>query len=83
MNLQSVFVAPRTDVEELLADIFAEVLQVEKVTVLRRTFFTSAANHRRRFKSFRVYCDLFQVEVPLRLFILEAPTVIEFCRSPA
>jgi surfactin family lipopeptide synthetase C len=84
---QPAFVAPRTDVEELLASVWAEVLQVENVGI-EDNFFQSGGQSLTAIQVISRVRDLFLIEVPLRC-IFEAPTVsrfaevlVEFEQSP-
>ena len=67
------FVAPATPVEELLAAIWAEVLQVERVG-LHDNFFELGGHSLAANRVLSRVCSAFQIKLPLR-DLLEVPTV--------
>ena len=72
------YVAPRTPVEELLANIFAEVLRLEKVGT-DESFFDLGGHSLLATKVISRVREAFRVEVALRA-LFERPTVAEFAR---
>jgi len=69
------FVAPETEVEELLAEIWAELLELERVSVLA-DFFDLGGHSLLLPQLFARMSEVFQLDLPLRL-VVEAPTVAE------
>ncbi|MBW3570370.1 MAG: amino acid adenylation domain-containing protein [Gemmatimonadetes bacterium] len=67
------YVAPSTTVEEVLAEIWAEVLNVERVGV-RDDFFQLGGHSLRATRVLTRLRQTFQAEVPLRAFF-QAPTI--------
>jgi amino acid adenylation domain-containing protein len=67
------YVAPRTPVEELLAEIWAEVLKLHKVGI-RDNFFELGGHSLLATQVISRLCNSFKVEVPLRA-LFESPTV--------
>jgi len=72
-ELADAFVAARTPVEELLAQIWAKVLGVEKVGI-HDNFFELGGHSLLATQVFSRLCDTFAVELPLRC-LFESPTV--------
>lgn len=73
--LEAVFVAPRTQGEEILAAIWADVLVVGKIGV-RDNFFLLGGDSLKATQVMARLRDLFQVEFPLRM-IFQSPTLEE------
>jgi acyl carrier protein len=67
--------APRTAVEEVLCDIWSEVLQVERVGV-SESFFELGGHSLLATQLISRVRDAFQIELPLRT-LFEKPTVAE------
>jgi amino acid adenylation domain-containing protein len=67
------FVAPRTPVEKLVADIWAEILRVEQVSI-HDNFFEIGGHSLLATRVTTRLRDAFQIELPLRT-IFEEPTV--------
>ena len=72
------YVAPRTPVEETMADIWADLLRVERPGVDDNFFDLGGHSLRATTLVYRVL-QVFQVELPLR-GIFDFPTLGEFCR---
>jgi amino acid adenylation domain-containing protein len=72
-QLAEAYVAPRTPVEERLARIWSEVLQVERVGV-QDSFFALGGHSLNAMQVIARVRDAFQVELPLRP-LFESPTV--------
>jgi acyl carrier protein len=72
-ELEIAFVAPRTPAEEVVASIWAEVLEMERVGVYDN-FFDLGGHSLRAVWVISQLRDVFQVEVPLRS-LFERPTI--------
>ncbi|MFZ5515905.1 MAG: amino acid adenylation domain-containing protein [Candidatus Zhuqueibacterota bacterium] len=77
-ELESVFVAPRTPAEELIADIWSQVLHVRKVGAFD-SFFELGGHSLLATQVVSRVRDVFQVELPLRS-LFESPTVAAFAQ---
>ena len=67
------FVAPRTPIEEMVAEIFVEVLGSERVGI-HDDFFALGGHSLLATRALAQLEDLFALEIPLRV-LFEAPTV--------
>jgi amino acid adenylation domain-containing protein/non-ribosomal peptide synthase protein (TIGR01720 family) len=74
-DLQSAYVAPRTPVEEMLANIYAQLLGVERVSV-RDSFFDLGGHSLLATQLVSRLREFFQLELPLRE-LFEATSVAE------
>ena len=72
-KLEGAFVAPRTPVEEVLAGIWSEVLEVDQVGI-HDNFFELGGHSLKATKVHSRLCEAMQIEMPLRE-LFEAPTV--------
>ena len=72
-ELEKSYVAPRTPVEETLAGIWAEVLQLERVGI-HDNFFHLGGHSLKVTQVLSRVCNTFDVELPL-CSVFEAPTV--------
>jgi thioester reductase-like protein len=77
-ELTETFVAPRNPLEEVLTNIWAEVLGLERVGI-HDNFFELGGHSLLTVKLIFRVREVFQVELPLRN-LFEAPTVAEFAR---
>ncbi|HSF30804.1 MAG TPA: amino acid adenylation domain-containing protein [Candidatus Tectomicrobia bacterium] len=77
-SLLEAFVAPRTPIEELLADIWASVLKVESIGI-HDNFFDLGGHSLLAVQVISRLRRLFQVDVPLRV-LFDAPTVASLAR---
>ena len=75
-ELEEAFIAPRGPVEEAIADIWADVLRLERVGA-RDNFFSLGGHSLLAAQVVNRLRDAFRVDVPLRVFF-EAPTVADF-----
>ena len=76
---ETAYVAPRTPVEEGLAQIWAELLHVERVGV-HDDFFELGGHSLLAARVMARVCDVFQVQVPLRR-LFEKPTVADLAEG--
>ncbi|WP_414517210.1 amino acid adenylation domain-containing protein [Nostoc sp. PCC 9305] len=79
LNANENFVAPRTPIEERVAEIWSNVLSLKKIGV--HDNFLELGGH--SLLAFQILCrirDIFQVELPMRHFF-EAPTISEIADS--
>ena len=70
------FVAPRTETEELLAEIWTEVLQIDRIGVYDN-FFDMGGHSLLVTRTIGRVRDAFEVHLPLRT-LFEAPTIAQF-----
>jgi acyl carrier protein len=77
--VESLFVAPRTAVEEVMAGLFAEILGGERVGV-RDNFFALGGHSLLATRLMMKLRSVFGVEVPLRA-LFESPTVEGMCAA--
>lgn len=73
-ELSLTFVEPRTPTEKTLAEIWAEVLEIEQVSIHDNFFFNLGGNSLLATQVMSRIRETFQVELPLRHFF-ETPTV--------
>jgi amino acid adenylation domain-containing protein/thioester reductase-like protein len=79
LNANEKFVAPRTPIEERVAEIWSTVLGLKNIGV--HDNFLALGGH--SLLAFQILCrirDIFQVELPMRHFF-EAPTISEIAQS--
>ncbi|WP_445628037.1 amino acid adenylation domain-containing protein [Nostoc sp. DSM 114167] len=79
LNANEKFVAPRTPIEERVAEIWSNVLGLKNIGV--HDNFLALGGH--SLLAFQILCrirDIFQVELPMRHFF-EAPTISEIAQS--
>ncbi|MBN3941890.1 non-ribosomal peptide synthetase [Nostoc sp. NMS9] len=79
LNANEKFVAPRTPIEERVAEIWSNVLGLKNIGV--HDNFLALGGH--SLLAFQILCrirDIFQVELPMRHFF-EAPTISEIANS--
>jgi acyl carrier protein len=74
-DMEKSFAAPRNAVEEALAEIWGEMLGIEKVGT-QDNFFELGGHSLMATQIITLLCDVFQVEVPLRQLFLY-PTIAE------
>jgi acyl carrier protein len=79
--LSSEFVAPETEVEQMLAEIWREVLEVERVGIYD-SFFDLGGQSLKAMRVLSAVRDMFQVDLPVRA-LLEAPTIHGLAESIA
>ncbi|GAK54267.1 NcpB protein [Candidatus Moduliflexus flocculans] len=72
------FVAPRHPIEQILANTWAEILEIEQVGI-HDNFFELGGHSLLTMKLMFRVCDIFQVKLPLRM-LFEAPTIAEFAK---
>jgi acyl carrier protein len=75
LELENVFVGPRTEAEQLVAQVWREVLKVEKIGV-RDNFFELGGHSLTATQVIARLREAFRTELPLR-FLFETPTVAE------
>ncbi len=76
LDLGMEFLAPRTPMESVLAAIWANVLNVDQISV-NSNFFQIGGHSLAAAKVVNLINDIFQAEVPLRT-LFESPTIAEF-----
>jgi acyl-CoA synthetase (AMP-forming)/AMP-acid ligase II/acyl carrier protein len=75
LELQEVYVAPRTPTEEMIAEIWAEVLKLDKVGI-HDNFFELGGHSLLATQVISRLRDAFQLELPVRV-LFERPTIEE------
>ncbi len=78
-ELEESFIEPRNSAEEAIANIWAEVLQIERVGVYDN-FFSLGGHSLLATQVVNRVRDVLRVDVPLRVFF-EAPTVADFAAA--
>jgi amino acid adenylation domain-containing protein len=79
LELENVFVGPRTEAEQLVAQVWREVLKVEKIGV-HDNFFELGGHSVTATQVIGRLRDAFRAEVPLR-FLFETPTIAELTQK--
>ena len=79
LELENVFVGPRTEAEQLVTQTWREVLKVEKVGI-HDNFFELGGHSLTATQVIARLRDAFRTEVPLR-FLFETPTVADLTHS--
>ncbi|ARV58862.1 hypothetical protein BZZ01_09635 [Nostocales cyanobacterium HT-58-2] len=79
LGVSETFVAPKTPLEDMLADIWAEVLKLERVSV-SQNFFELGGHSLLATQVMSRIRDTFHVELPLRR-LFEHPTLAELAES--
>ncbi len=75
-DIAEAFAAPRTPIEEMMATIWSEVLEIEKVGI-HDNFFSLGGHSLLATQVVNRVLDTFNVDLPLRLFF-ETPTIAAF-----
>jgi acyl-coenzyme A synthetase/AMP-(fatty) acid ligase/acyl carrier protein len=80
-DIAEAFAAPRTPIEEMMATIWSQTLEIEKVGI-HDNFFSLGGHSLLATQVVNRVRDTFNVDVPLRLFF-ETPTVADFANYVA
>jgi len=75
-DIAEAFAAPRTPIEEMMATIWSEIMEIEKVGI-HDNFFSLGGHSLLATQVVNRVRDTFNVELPLRLFF-ETPTIADF-----
>jgi acyl carrier protein len=75
-DISEAFAAPRTPIEEMMATIWSEIMEIEKVGI-HDNFFSLGGHSLLATQVVNRVRDTFNVELPLRLFF-ETPTIAAF-----
>jgi acyl transferase domain-containing protein/acyl carrier protein len=73
---ENTYVAPRNQIEEIIANIWEELIGIEKVGIYDN-FFTLGGHSLLAVQTVSRLREAFQVELPLRTLLFDAPTVSE------
>jgi acyl-CoA synthetase (AMP-forming)/AMP-acid ligase II/thioesterase domain-containing protein/acyl carrier protein len=78
-QLKSTFVTPQTETEKKLADIWAEILNIQQVGI-RDNFFALGGDSLKATQMLAKVQTIFQVDLPMAVF-LQLPTIAQFTQA--
>lgn len=78
-HLQTLYVAPRNEIEQKVADALQELLGIDKVGI-HDNFFELGGHSLLAIQAVSRLRETFQVELPMREFLFESPTVAGIAR---